>query len=257
MTGARDRRPANESVRPVVFLDFDGTITRRDATDAILEAYAKPQWLRIEEEWKAGRLSSRACLAAQMALVTATQGQIDSLLDAIEIDSGFVALLGACAAHDVPAHIVSDGFDYCIQRILSRPSLRLAPYLEGMQIVSSHLEPDGRRWIVGFTPFGEACAHGCATCKPATMARLNTNGGPVIFVGDGLSDRYAAAYADLLFAKDALAAYCDWQAIPYTPYDNLATIANGLDRLLQSTAALGRASFDRAVACESQKRMGR
>jgi 2-hydroxy-3-keto-5-methylthiopentenyl-1-phosphate phosphatase len=256
MTGTRDRRPINESGKPVVFLDFDGTITRRDATDAILEAYADPQWLRIEEDWKAGRLSSRACLAAQMALVTATQAQIDSLLDTVEIDTGFVALLGACAAHDTPVHIVSDGFDYCIQRILSRPSLCLAPYLGDMQIVSSHLEPHGRQWIVDFTPFGDACAHGCATCKPATMARLKTNDGPAIFVGDGLSDRYAAAAADLLFAKDALAAYCDREAIPYTPYDNLATIASGLDRLLPYPTALRRASFGRVADGESQKRMG-
>jgi 2-hydroxy-3-keto-5-methylthiopentenyl-1-phosphate phosphatase len=256
MTGTRYRRLMNESVKPVVFLDFDGTITRRDATDAILEAYADPQWLRIEEEWKTGRLSSRACLTAQMALVTATQEEIDSLLDAIEIDSGFVALLHTCSAHGVPVHIVSDGFDYCIQRILSRPSLRLAPYLEGVQIVSSHLEPDGRRWIVGFRSFGQSCVHGCATCKPATMELLNTNGGPVIFVGDGLSDRYAVAHADLVFAKDTLAAYCDRQAISYTPYNNLATIAWRLDRLLQSTAALGRASSCTAADCESQKRMG-
>jgi len=43
----------------IVFLDFDGTITQRDATDVILEAYADPGWLRIEEEWKAGRIGSR------------------------------------------------------------------------------------------------------------------------------------------------------------------------------------------------------
>src|SRR5947207_2419736 len=116
---------------PIVFLDFDGTITRRDATDVILEAYADPHWLRIEEEWKAGRISSRECLTAQMALVTASRAEIDALLDRVEIDDGFVSLLQTCSAHDVAVHIVSDGFDYCIERILSRPSLNLAPYLKG------------------------------------------------------------------------------------------------------------------------------
>ena len=64
----------------MVFLDFDGTITRRDVTDAILEAYADPQWLRIEEEWKAARMSSREGLTAQVALATATQEELDFLL---------------------------------------------------------------------------------------------------------------------------------------------------------------------------------
>jgi 2-hydroxy-3-keto-5-methylthiopentenyl-1-phosphate phosphatase len=242
----RRRWQAAESVKPVVFLDFDGTITRRDVTDAILETYADPQWLRVEEEWKAGRMSSRECLTAQVALVTATQEELDFLLDDIEIDDGFVPLLETCSAHSVPAHIVSDGFDYCIQRILSRPSLQLAPYLKGVQIVSSHLEPLGTRWTVEFTSSCQPCVHGCATCKPAAMARLNTTGGPTIFVGDGLSDKYAAARADLVFAKDKLAAFCDAQAISYAPYDNLATIARLLDRLIQSNAALARESSDKA-----------
>jgi 2,3-diketo-5-methylthio-1-phosphopentane phosphatase len=220
----------------MVFLDFDGTITRRDATDAILEAYADPEWLQIEEEWKRGRMGSRECLIAQMALVRATRAEIDSLLDDIAIDNGFVPLLETCSAHGVPVHIVSDGFDYCIQRILSRPSLHLAAHLEGVQIVSNHLAPHEDRWDIDVASLAPSCIHGCGTCKPATMERLNTLGGPTIFVGDGLSDRYAAARADLVFAKNELAAYCDEQTIPYTPYESLATIAERLGRLLREEA---------------------
>lgn len=54
-----------------------------------------------------------------MALVRASRKQIDALLDEIGIDEGLVALLQMCAMQDIPAHIVSDGFDYCIRRILS------------------------------------------------------------------------------------------------------------------------------------------
>ncbi|HWF84718.1 MAG TPA: hypothetical protein VG222_07735, partial [Vicinamibacterales bacterium] len=59
------------SIAPTVFLDFDGTITVRDATDAILDAFADRRWLATEEAWKAGRIGSRECLASQMALVAA------------------------------------------------------------------------------------------------------------------------------------------------------------------------------------------
>src|SRR6267378_2362950 len=102
----------------ILFLDFDGTITRRDAVDAILETYADPKWLSFEAEWRAGRIGSRDCLRAQMALVRASRKQMDALLDEIGIDEGLVALLQMCAMEDIPAHIISDGFDYCIRRIL-------------------------------------------------------------------------------------------------------------------------------------------
>jgi len=223
----------SRSITPTLFLDFDGTITVRDATDAILEAYADPAWLQIEEDWRAGRMGSRQCLAEQMALVTATPEEIDSLLDSIEIDDGFFALVDLCSAQGWPFHIVSDGFDYCIGRILKRRSPRHRACPPGTRIVSNHLEPIARRWRVTFPSRDEGCEHGCATCKPAAMARLNPTSGSMIFVGDGLSDRYAASYADLVFAKDGLAAYCDEHAIAYTRFVNLASVTKILSDLAE------------------------
>ena len=161
---------ADGSPKPILFLDFDGTITRRDATDAILEAYADPEWLQIEEEWKRGRMGSRECLIAQMALVRATGAEIDSLLDHIAIDQGFVPLLETCSPPDVPVHIVSDGFDYCIQRILSRPSLHLAaPRRHADCLESSRAQ--GARWndIASLSP-------PCISTVAARASRRRWNG---------------------------------------------------------------------------------
>jgi len=224
----------------IVFLDFDGTITHRDATDAILDAFAEPRWLQIEDAWVSGRIGSRECLGAQMALVTAAREQIDRLLDEIDVDPGFATLLDVCAAGQVPVHILSDGFDYCIRRILGRPDRNLIARLAGLEIVSSSLQPAAGRWRATFAHPPEPCAHGCATCKPAAMERLNAAGAVSVFVGDGMSDRYAASYADVVFAKDKLAAYCEGASIPYTPYDTLAAVAGGIERLLKAGPLLPR-----------------
>jgi 2-hydroxy-3-keto-5-methylthiopentenyl-1-phosphate phosphatase len=214
------------------FLDFDGTITRCDATDAILEAFANAEWLQIEHAWLSGQIGSRECLAAQMALVAATPADINRLLDGIEVDQGFATLVDACAARAVPLHIISDGFDYCIARILGRPDLGLLPLLASTQIVSSHLESIDTKWRATFAHPLQPCRHGCATCKPLAIEHLTLPGAIVVFVGDGLSDRYAAMRADVVFAKDNLATLCERESIPYTPYDSLTTVAASIDRLL-------------------------
>jgi 2-hydroxy-3-keto-5-methylthiopentenyl-1-phosphate phosphatase len=218
----------------VVFLDFDGTITLQDATDAILDAFAGPGWLQIEDAWLSGQIGSRECLAAQMALVTATRNQIDRLLDVIGVDPGFAVLLDTCAAHAVPVHVLSDGFDYCIERILGRPALNLLRRLTDSHIVSSSLRLVRGQWRAAFAHPPEACAHGCATCKPAAMKSLNAADAVTVFVGDGMSDRYAAAYADVVFAKDKLAAFCNNASIPCTGFDTLTTVAVSLERLLSA-----------------------
>src|SRR5215471_12220261 len=213
-------------VKPVVFLDFDGTISRVDVVDAILDRYADPAWERIEREWKAGRIGSRACLAGQLSLVRATQREVDALLTSVEIDPGFLSLLDACAAAGIRSHIISDGFDYCIGRILRQVPPSHQDLLSEVSVHASHLEPEAiDRWKTAFRFMDAECEHGCATCKPAAMAALNPAGAPSIFVGDGLSDRYAAAVADVVFAKDKLAAYCAEQGIAFHRYETLADVA--------------------------------
>jgi 2-hydroxy-3-keto-5-methylthiopentenyl-1-phosphate phosphatase len=224
------------AVAAVVFLDFDGTITCRDATDAILETYAPPEWRQVEEEWARGRIGSRECLTRQMALVRATAQEIDSLLDTIEVDAGLVPLLDICRSYRLPVRIVSDGFDRCIHRILWREALNLGSYLATIPIVSSRLEDQSGQWQVRFTAPVASCEHGCATCKPLIMNTLNPAGRPTIFIGDGLSDRFAATCADFVFAKGALAEYCDQHAVLCNPYESLATVARDLGRLVGSSA---------------------
>jgi 2,3-diketo-5-methylthio-1-phosphopentane phosphatase len=217
--------------KPVVFLDFDGTISRVDVVDVLLERYADRDWLRVEQDWKNGRIGSRTCLARQMALVSATRAEVDGLLSTIDIDPGFVPLLDACTADGIRAHVVSDGFDYCIARILAQVPASHQALLDTVPVSASHLEPYGARgWRTGF-PFPEgSCEHGCATCKPAVMRAMNAAGAVSIFVGDGLSDRYAAAAADVVFAKDTLAAHCAEHGIAFFPYETLADVAAFVDQ---------------------------
>ena len=237
-----------QTPKAILFLDFDGTITRRDAVDAILEAYADPKWLILEAEWRAGRMGSRDCLQAQMALVRATRKQLDSLLDGIEIDEGLASLLEVCATHEVPVHIVSDGFDYCIRRILSRANKRVQAYLGGARICASRLEAHGQQWHTEFPFFHQACAHGCATCKPAVMRLLNAANAPAIFVGDGQSDQYAVEAGDLVFAKTELAGFCDENCIEHTLYSNLGEVARNLDHWLVARMFLEDEIEERASA---------
>jgi 2-hydroxy-3-keto-5-methylthiopentenyl-1-phosphate phosphatase len=83
-------------------------------------------------------------------------------------------------------------------------------------------------------PFADSvCEHGCATCKPRAMQRLNPARAPSFFAGDGLSDRYAATSADVVFAKASLAAFCADQGIPHTQFETLGQIATQLDDLLR------------------------
>jgi 2,3-diketo-5-methylthio-1-phosphopentane phosphatase len=232
---------------PTVFLDFDGTISRADVVDAILERHADRAWLQVEEAWRGGRIGSRECLRQQIGLVRATPAELDALIEGIGFDDGFADVLRACDAAGAPAHVISDGFDYCIERILRRVPAEVRRLVASMRIFSSHLEPsEGGRWRSAFPFPEEGCIHGCATCKPSVMAALNPGAGPSIFVGDGLSDRHAAKAATMVFAKDKLAAWCAAERISFVPYATLHDVAAHLDEQFRSGALARRSSAARA-----------
>jgi 2,3-diketo-5-methylthio-1-phosphopentane phosphatase len=238
---------AESCERPILFLDFDGTISRADVVDAILERLGEPGWQRLEEDWKAGLIGSRQCLAGQLAFVRATPSALNAVVDAIDLDPGFPALMELAMRRGLQVHIVSDGFDYCIHRFLDRLPETHVSALRG-RVHASHLEPTANgRWRTAFPHFEAPCDHGCATCKPGVMTLVNPSGAPAIFVGDGLSDRYAALAADVVFAKTSLATHCEREGIPFVAYRDLADVA----AVIESARVLERRSRDEQASRES------
>jgi 2-hydroxy-3-keto-5-methylthiopentenyl-1-phosphate phosphatase len=224
-------------MRPIIFSDFDGTIAQVDVTDAILNEFAAPEWQKVEEEWLAGLIGSRECLRRQMALVRASADDLNALIDSIPLDPGFAAFQRWTREHRLPFYVVSDGFDYVICRILRRCGAE-GELLNGSHLFASSMRVEGEAVAVDFPHSPAPCVHGCATCKPEVIRRLVARHSPVIFIGDGLSDRFAVEAADVVFAKARLLAYCRDRGIGARPFSTFADIESNLELLLGTDASV-------------------
>src|SRR5512146_1819406 len=96
---------------PIIFSDFDGTITQVDVTDLVLTQLAHPSWREVEQEWARGQIGSRECLERQMALVDASAQEFNALVDSVPIDPHFGKVYKVVQRHELPFFVVSDGFD--------------------------------------------------------------------------------------------------------------------------------------------------
>ena len=61
-------------------------------------------------------------------------------------------------------------------------------------------------------------------CKQAPIKDAKYRGQTTVLIGDGASDRKAALLADVVFAKDALATWCDAFGVDYIPFETLADV---------------------------------
>lgn len=223
------------------FIDFDGTISKTDVIDAILENFADPSWKAIESEWASGKIGSRECLTRQLELVQATTAQFGDLVDGIEVDPYFLSFIRRAHALQVPVIIVSDGLTEVIRRVLARVFLTEPVLLRSLTVHANHLRWDakGPRLVHS----DGSCEHGCANCKVAVIKGHSAPGDCVAFVGDGLSDRFAAGAATLTFAKSKLAAYCAEKQIKHIVYNDFREIEHWLVEQKGSECATPKKSF--------------
>src|ERR1022692_1301695 len=112
MKSSSPHRETGEADRgPVVFCDFDGTITQLDVTDQILTQLAHPSWREIEQEWMLGSIGSRECLERQIALVDAPVEELHTVIDSVALDTEFTSFCKFARKKKLPLYILSDGFD--------------------------------------------------------------------------------------------------------------------------------------------------
>jgi 2-hydroxy-3-keto-5-methylthiopentenyl-1-phosphate phosphatase len=69
----------------------------------------------------------------------------------------------------------------------------------------------------------------CPVCGQACKRRTLPAGGPIIYVGDGYSDRCAALAADRVFATRGLAAYLDELGVAYERFEDLRDVTHALE----------------------------
>jgi 2-hydroxy-3-keto-5-methylthiopentenyl-1-phosphate phosphatase len=197
--------------------DFDGTISVEDTTDTLLERFGKPGWEKLEDDWKAGRIGSRDCMAGQIALLDMSQAELDAHLAERAIDPDFAAFVHHAQAQHLPIEILSDGLDYAIRAILARHDLDYLP------ITANRLSSVGEReWRLGFPNASAACRAASGTCKCAVAAKAQGSRKHVLMIGDGASDYCVAEAADFVFAKGKLVEHCRAKNIPHAPIGGFA-----------------------------------
>ena len=222
------------------FLDFDGTISTTDVVDIVLEKFADPKWKEVERKWQAGKIGSRECLSSQIALLKAEPEEIAELVSKVSLDPYFVSFIRKAEELGVLVTIVSDGFDLFIEQILKKNLGTASGFLKALPIFSNRIVPGPGKSFKAVFPNPSICEHGCANCKEMVIKRLTSQDDQILFVGDGLSDRYAAKAAHVTFAKGKLLDYCRENNIDSIPYDNFKKIT---DWLIDNHAILKKASF--------------
>lgn len=201
-----------------ILVDYDGTIARTDVSDRLMAAFVTDEWEARIEEYDAGRSGSRRLMEGEVWLITAPEVELRALAAAQPHDPGFGPFVNRARDAGIPVEVVSDGFGFFIPSALATLGVTDVPV-----VTASTTFPVGTRPQIAF-PNGHPSCFVCGTCKRARVQAHQSAGRAVVFIGDGESDRYAAGYADVVFAKDNLIPLCEQNGWAYQPWTDFGDI---------------------------------
>lgn len=208
-------------VKPVLFFDFDNTLTTGDILDLIIEKFSPNEdWRDWEYAWEDGQLSARDCLRYQVENMRVTREELFGYLSLVRVDPAFAAILGWAKTRQVDVNIISDSFLPIIHHILLTNGIDIVP------VFANDLGFSGDRLIPAFPFYDPACARS-ANAKARHLALYP--GHTIIFAGDGHSDLDAALAADVVFAKSTLAKELGLRGTTFHQFDTLAPVQEFLE----------------------------
>ena len=211
----------------VIFFDFDNTIATCDVFDNMLLLFSRDdRWIELEKRWRSGRIGSKTCLEGQLRGMDLTKKTLDNYLPKIKLDPHFKPIYRLLAAKKVKTVILSDNFDYILQRVLAKNGIRK------LKIYANKLRFPGEKIITDF-PYKNKDCQVCAHCKTKNLLANSPKDSIIIYVGDGASDVCPAKYANIVFAKDSLLRHFKDSKLNCVPFHNLKDVFTYLQRNLQ------------------------
>lgn len=206
--------PASARIEPrlAILVDYDGTVAQADVSDEyVRRSSSREAWQELDDAYLDGRLGSRELLDAQVRLLPADPARLPDMSDVQVHDPAFGPFVDRARGAGVPVEVISDGLGFFV-----RPALA-SMGLDDVPVFAATVTFGTPGPAIAF-PDGHPTCRVCGTCKRQRVLVHRAAGRHVVFVGDGHSDRFAAWYADTVFAKDHLVELCDEMGIAYRPW---------------------------------------
>jgi 2,3-diketo-5-methylthio-1-phosphopentane phosphatase len=211
-----------------IFIDFDGTITKSDVGEEIFRKFVDEEVVtRIVDDLLTDQISSRECWEALcLAAPSIEKKKFDEFILSQEVEPSLHSFIEYCRKNNFPVFVLSDGFDYYIEKILKRENLG------HLKFFSNNLNLTAEGKLIPSFPYYKAESRSSSNCKQNHIIENSSEDDYTVYIGDGSSDIDAVQYVDFIFAKDGLLRFCEMNRITFFPFSNFDDVIVKLDELL-------------------------
>lgn len=214
--------------KPVIFCDFDGTVTKKDNIISIMKQFAPPEW----EKWKDGVLSQSVSIQEgvgnMFALLPSSLRKdiVEYVVNTAQIREGFGEFAQYTKSQGIPLYIVSGGIDFFVKPMLEPFDSIAGLYCNEADFSGENIHI---RWPHGCDQ--ECPNQNCGCCKPAIIRHTANSNMYSVVIGDSVTDLQAAKIADSVIARDYLLEKCKELSIPFQSFETFYDCIEILEKL--------------------------
>jgi 2-hydroxy-3-keto-5-methylthiopentenyl-1-phosphate phosphatase len=220
----------NSAEKMAVFCDFDGTFIIKDVGSTLAVKYVADLQPAQMGRVLRGEMTAWDYNMQVIDGMAVPEDELDAFLESLEMDPGAVDLVNWCQKSATPFRILSDGFDYNIDRLKKRFGVEFdcdsnaMHYEEGLwRIAPGYPNPD--------------CGCGTGVCKRGRINAYKAANPDVltVHIGNGrVSDLCGVLAADVGFAKDSLATELENRGVSFYFFETLKDVVTELKRIQRS-----------------------
>ena len=205
----------------LVQCDFDGTVTEKDVSFMLLDAFAKGDWQVVNKQYSDGKITVGQFNERAFGMVkVGKKAMLDYIKRRVKVRHGFRSFVKLCQKKGIRIVIVSNGLDFYIKKILEDNGLQNIEYhaaetrfpSNGLKV--RYIGPDGSVVDSGF--------------KDKYVNRYLDDGYQVIYIGNGTSDLAPASGCHRIFATESLLGHCQRTGLACIPFTSFVEITQVL-----------------------------
>jgi len=203
----------------LVQCDFDGTVTEKDISFMLLDAFANGDWRTVNKQYTDGKITVGQFNEQAFGMVKAGKKiMLEYIKTKASLRNGFKDFVNFCANKDFRLVIVSNGLDFYIKQILKDNDLSGIEF----HAAETRFQPRGLR-VQYIGPDGNVVDR---AFKDKYAKLYFDEGYYIVYIGNGTSDLPAAMLSHHIFATESLLRNCQQHGITCTPFTDFTEVTN-------------------------------
>ena len=198
--------------------DFDGTLTKKDFYQVIIDKYLKSWGQDFYKNWKSTKKINTEFLNIIFGALDKSEEEILEDIKQIPLDDHAVAFINKIKSNGGDFYILSAGTSYYIDKLL------LNRKVEGVKVISMKGIYKNRGIEIQPDKASKYYSEVFGLDKQKVVKELKQSYEKVFFAGDSEPDFEGAKAADVIFAKSELNKLLTISKINFIPFENFSEI---------------------------------